>query len=129
VFGSSKEEHTRVPRRHLSVALSLAAASLSLLLGACAQNNGAAPAMQWQFNSSEAGDASPQMYAVDTGPAVETPVERASLAPVSKTEAEDSEHSASSSNCGSADPSGWSDSCYVYRGGRDPVTGRAYRQL
>jgi hypothetical protein len=30
--------------------------------------------------------------------------------------------------CG-GNPSGWSDNCYVYRGGRDPNTGVAYTQM
>jgi len=99
----------------------------SLLLGACAHNGGDAPGVQWQFNTSDAGSAGPVMYGVDSGPVGDVAVERSEIeAPAA---AEGSEHSASAPTCGHGDTSGWSDNCYVYRGGRDPVTGRAYTQL
>jgi hypothetical protein len=99
---------------------------MSLFLGACAHNGGDAPGVQWQFNTSDAGNAGPVMYEVDSAPVGDVAVERSAIeAPA----AEGSEHSASAPACGHGGNSGWSDNCYVYRGGRDPVTGRAFTQL
>jgi hypothetical protein len=104
----------------------LIVAGMSLFLGACAHNGGDAPGVQWQFNTSDAGSAGPVMYGVDSAPVGDVAVERSAIeAPV----AAGSEHSGSAPACGHGDNSGWSDNCYVYRGGRDPVTGRAYTQL
>jgi hypothetical protein len=99
---------------------------MALFLGACAHNGGQAPGVQWQFNTSDAGSAGPMMYAVDSSPVGDAAVERSAIAAPA---AEGSEHNASAPACGHGDTSGWSDNCYVYRGGRDPVTGRAYTQL
>ncbi len=49
--------------------------AMSLLLGACAHNAGNAPAVQWQFNSSDAGSAGPSMYAVDSEPLADVTVQ------------------------------------------------------
>jgi hypothetical protein len=99
---------------------------MSLLLGACAHNGGDAPGVQWQFNTSDAGSAGPVMYGVDSASVGDVAVERSEIeAPT----AAGSEHSATAPTCGQGDTSGWSDNCYVYRGGRDPVTGRAFTQL
>ncbi|HEY8246680.1 MAG TPA: hypothetical protein VIG38_05310 [Hyphomicrobium sp.] len=114
------------PRHGLSrLAGVLIVGGITLFLGACAHNGGEAPGVQWQFNAADAGSAGPMMYSVDSAPAGDTTVERSAIdAPA----AEGSEHNAASA-CGQGDTSGWSDNCYVYRGGRDPVTGRAYTQL
>jgi hypothetical protein len=104
----------------------LAVGAISVLLGACAHNGGEAPALQWQFNSSDASGppAGPGMFAVESSPLADVTVESAAVdAPAA------SEHSASPPACGKGGNSGWSDNCYVYRGGRDPVTGRAMTQL
>lgn len=101
------------------------ACGLALFVSGCAQNSGQAPAMQYGYADS-ANNSSPTMYSVehDTRAAVdETPIENNEPA-----------NAANSpwvlgTNCGTTDKSGWSDRCYVYRGGRDPVTGRAYTQL
>jgi hypothetical protein len=77
----------------------LIAGAASLLLGACAHNVAETPALQWQVNTVEATG--------DAGAAYGT-VEAAPDA-----------------GCGA----GGGDGCYVYRGGRDPVTGLAYTQL
>ncbi len=99
--------------------------AMSLLLGACAHNAGNAPAMQWQFNSSDAGNAGPAMYAVDSEPLADVTVHNSA---VEAPRAEASEHSSASPTCGHGGD-GWSSNCYVYRGGRDPITGRASTQL
>ena len=101
----------------------LAVAAVSLLLGACAHNGGEAPSLQWQFNSSDAGElpARPGMYAVESSQLADVPMESREPAPPAA-----AEHS---SACGAGDKSGWSDNCYVYRGGRDPVSGRAVTRL
>jgi cell division septation protein DedD len=104
----------------------LAVGAMTLLLGACAHNGGEAPALQWQFNASDAGSpaASPGMFAVESSQLADVTVESpAADAPAA------SEHSASPPACGKGGNSGWSDNCDVYRGGRDPVTGRAVTQL
>ena len=77
--------------------------------------------MQYGFANSPDG---PYMYAID-------PVENSAIeaAPVEEQAAEASTRSAPASHCGAKDNSGWSDQCYVYRGGRDPKTGLAYTQL
>lgn len=100
--------------------------AMSLLLGACAHNVGNAPGVQWQFNASDAGSTGPAMYAVDSTPLADDTVE---TSPIEARRAEAAEHSAAAPACGQGDTSGWSDNCYVYRGGRDPVTGRASTQL
>lgn len=104
----------------------LAVGAMSLLLGACAHNGGEAPALQWQFNASDAGAPAtgPGMYAVESSQLADVTAE----SPAADVPAV-SEHSASSPACGEGGNSGWSDNCYVYRGGRDPVTGRAVTQL
>ena len=103
----------------------LAVAAMSLLLGACAHNGGEAPGLQWQFNSSDAGGspAGPGMFAVESSQLADVTQESPAA------DAAVSEHKLNSSACGKGDTSGWSDNCYVYRGGRDPVTGRAVTQL
>lgn len=99
--------------------------AISLLLGACAHNAGNAPAVQWQYNSSEAGSAGPSMYRVDSEPLADVTVQDSAIeAP----RADASEHSADTRACGQGGD-GWSSNCYVYRGGRDPITGRASTQL
>ena len=105
----------------------LAVGAMSLLLGACAHNGGEAPALQWQFNTSDAGSpaAGPGMFAVESSQLADVTVE----SPPADAPAASSEHSASPPACGKGGDSGWSDNCYVYRGGRDPVTGRAVTQL
>jgi hypothetical protein len=105
------------------IATLLAVGAMALLLGACAHNGGEAPALQWQFNSSDAGSpqAGPGMFTVESSPLADVTAE----GPVAEAPAV-SEHSAT---CGKGGNSGWSDNCYVYRGGRDPVTGRAVTQL
>lgn len=100
--------------------------AMSLLLGACAHNAGNAPSVQWQFNASDAGSTGPAMYAVDSTPLADNTVESS---PIEAPRADASEQSAAAPACGHGDTSGWSDNCYVYRGGRDPVTGRASTQL
>jgi hypothetical protein len=100
--------------------------AMSLLLGACAHNAGNAPSVQWQFNASDSGGTGPAMYAVDSAPLADNTVESS---PIEAPRAEASEQSAAAPACGHGDTSGWSDNCYVYRGGRDPVTGRASTQL
>ena len=100
--------------------------AMSLLLGACAHNSGNAPSVQWQFNASDAGSTGPAMYAVDSAPLADSTVESS---PIEAPRAEAAEQSAAAPACGHGDTSGWSDNCYVYRGGRDPVTGRASTQL
>ena len=104
----------------------LAVGAMALLLGACAHNGGEAPALQWQFNSSDAGSspAGPGMFAVESSPLADVTAE----SPVDEAPAL-SEHTAAPPSCGQGGNSGWSDNCYVYRGGRDPVTGRAVTQL
>ena len=99
--------------------------AMSLFLGACVHNTGNAPAMQWQFNSSDAGSAGPAMYAVDSEPLADVTVQDSA---VEAPRAEASEHSAAAPACGHGGD-GWSSNCYVYRGGRDPITGRASTQL
>ncbi len=99
---------------------------LSLALGACAHNGGDAPAMQWQFNSSEVGRTGPQMY--QFGAAADETVERAVLAEPDDV-APQAQHAAPAAPCGHGAEPGWSDNCNVYRGGRDASTGRAYTQL
>ncbi len=108
------------------IATLLAVGAMALLLGACAHNGGEAPALQWQFNSSDAGSppAGPGMFTVESSPLADVTAE----GPVAEAPAV-SEHSASPPTCGKGGNSGWSDNCYVYRGGRDPVTGRAVTQL
>ena len=104
----------------------LAVGAMSLLLGACAHNGGEAPALQWQFNASDAGGspAGAGMFAVESSQLADVTVDGpAADAPAV------SEHSASPPACGKSGNSGWSDNCYVYRGGRDPITGRAVTQL
>jgi hypothetical protein len=104
----------------------LIVAAMSLLLGACAHNSGNAPSVQWQFNASDAGSTGPAMYAVDSVPLADNTVESS---PIEAPRTEAAEQSAAAPACGHGDTSGWSDNCYVYRGGRDPVTGRASTQL
>ncbi len=104
----------------------LTVGAISLLSGACAQNTGYAPGVQWQFNASDAGNAGPAMYAVESTPLADDTVESS---PIDPPHSEASEQSAAAPACGHGDASGWSDNCYVYRGGRDPVTGRASTQL
>ncbi len=50
------------------IATLLAVGAMALLLGACAHNGGEAPALQWQFNASDAGapPAGPGMFAVES---------------------------------------------------------------
>jgi hypothetical protein len=104
----------------------LTVGAMAFFLGACAHNGGEAPALQWQFNSSDAGNpaSGPAMLAVESSPLAdvtgESPAEDASAV---------SEHGASAPACGTGGDAGWSDNCYVYRGGRDPITGRAVTQL
>ena len=108
------------------IGLVLAVGAMSLLLGACAHNGGEAPALQWQFNASDAGGspAGPGMFAVESSQLADVTVDSGVAdAPAG------SEHNASPPACGHGGDSGWSDNCYVYRGGRDPVTGRAVTQL
>ena len=104
----------------------LAIGAMSLLLGACAHNGGEAPALRWQFNASDAGGspAGAGMFAVDSSQLADVTVDSPAGDAAAVTE-----HSASPPTCGKGDNSGWSDNCYVYRGGRDPVTGRAVTQL
>jgi hypothetical protein len=104
----------------------LTVGAMSLLLGACAHNAGNAPGVQWQFNASDAGSTGPAMYAVDSTPLADDTIE---TSPIEAPRAEAAEHSAAAPACGQGDTSGWADNCYVYRGGRDPVTGRALTQL
>jgi hypothetical protein len=108
------------------IATFLAVGAMALLLGACAHNGGEAPALQWQFNASDAGGppAGPGMLAVESSPLADVTAK----SPVADAPAV-SEHGASPPTCGKGGNSGWSDNCYVYRGGRDPVTGRAVTQL
>jgi hypothetical protein len=80
--------------------LLLIACSASLLAGACAHNTGDVPELQWQFST-----------------AGELPSDALNAAA----------ESPPGSSCGR--DTGWSDRCYVYRGGRDPRTGLAYTQL
>ena len=75
------------------------AGTVSLLLGACAHNVAETPALQWQVNTVEATEGSGAAY----GAAETSPA----------------------TGCGASG----GDSCYVYRGGRDPYTGVAYTQL
>ncbi len=104
----------------------LAVGAMSLLLGACAHNGGEAPALQWQFNASDAGapPAGPGMFAVESSQLADVTAESSAADAPAVTE-----HNASPPACGKGGNSGWSDNCYVYRGGRDPVTGRAVTQL
>ena len=104
----------------------LAVGAMTLLLGACAHNGGEAPALQWQFNASDAGApaAGPGMFAVESSQLADVPVE----SPAADASAVSAPASTSPA-CGKDGNSGWSDNCYVYRGGRDPVTGRAVTQL
>ena len=85
--------------------------AITLMLGACAHNT---------------GNAGPSMYAVESTPLADDTVESS---PIDPPHSEASEQSAAAPACGHGDASGWSDNCYVYRGGRDPVTGRASTQL
>jgi hypothetical protein len=96
------------------------ACGLALLAGGCAHNGGDAPALQWQFGSADSAPG-PTMYSVE-------PVERSPI-DVAPTQSQAAESSAASTACGSSSGAGWSDRCYVYRGGRDPKTGLAYSQL
>jgi len=73
----------------------------SLLLGACAHNVVDAPGLQWQVTTVETADAQEEALDASAG-------------------------AASSLNCGHDGQSG---ECYVYRGGRDPITGLAFTQL
>jgi hypothetical protein len=115
----SRPKHT--VRRFAALGL---ACGLALSAAGCS-NGGQAPAMQYGYADGNASS-SPTMYSVehDTRTATdETPAQN--VAP---------DQTANSpwvlgTNCNPANKSTWSDRCYVYRGGRDPVTGRAYTQL
>ena len=59
------------------IGMFLAVGAMSLLLGACAHNGGEAPALQWQFNASDAGGApaGPGMLAVESSQLADVTVE------------------------------------------------------
>jgi hypothetical protein len=88
----------------------LIALGAPLFAGACAHNVADTPALQWRLDAAE----------TDTADAANT---AQAAAPDRSAEA------APATACGQPGQPGWSDRCYVYRGGRDPKTGLAYTQL
>lgn len=116
--------HTRGALRRTSVLLIALGAPL-VAAGGCAHNVAEAPGLQWQFSDAEQEAPAATFATVDRSPL--PPVEAAE--PANETASDPSAQPAPSAKCGSPRGSGWADNCYVYRGGRDPKTGRAYTQL
>ena len=128
-FGVVRKSNARTLRtRHvLRRSILLIALSAPLVAaGGCAHNVAEAPpGLQWQFNDAEQEAPTATFATVDRSPL--PPIEAAE--PANETASDQSAQQTPSAKCGSPRGSGWADNCYVYRGGRDPKTGRAYTQL